>query len=74
MSTNGKRTPKLRFPEFRGEPLRQFQQGDVTEDCTGRNGKGVASAPIMGLSKTDGIVPMKERLIGKDTARTAHSA
>ncbi len=69
MSNNGKLTPRLRFPEFAGEPLRQFRLGDVTEDCTGRNGKGVASAPIMGVSKTDGIVPMEERLIGKDTAR-----
>lgn len=61
--------PRLRFPEFAGEPLHQLQLGNVTEDCTERNGKGATSAPIMGVSKVDGIVPMEERLIGKDTAR-----
>lgn len=61
--------PRLRFPEFAGEPLRRLQLGDVTENCAERNGKGATSAPIMGVSKVDGIVPMEERLIGKDTAR-----
>jgi type I restriction enzyme S subunit len=62
-------TPRLRFPDFIGEPLRQLHLGDVTEDCTTQNGKGVIPAQIMGVSKTEGIIPMQERLIGKDTAR-----
>ena len=62
-------TPRLRFPEFDGQSVRQLQLGDVTEDCKDRNGKAATPAPIMGVSKTDGIVPMEERLIGKDIAR-----
>ena len=62
-------TPRLRFPEFADEELRDVQLGDVTEDCTERNGKNKTRLPIMGVSKSDGIVPMQERLIGKDIAR-----
>jgi type I restriction enzyme S subunit len=61
--------PKLRFPEFAAEPVRNVLLGDVTEECTSRRGKEMASAPIMGVSKTDGIVPMMARLIGKDVSR-----
>ncbi len=62
-------TPRLRFPEFSGETIREVQLGDVTEDCTARNGKSQAAFPIMGVSKSEGIIPMEERLIGKDIAR-----
>lgn len=61
--------PRLRFPKFKNAPLRPLTLGDVTAECTDRRGKEITSAPIMGVSKTDGIVPMEERLIGKDTAR-----
>jgi type I restriction enzyme S subunit len=61
--------PKLRFPEFVDEPIRTASLGEVTEECTGRRGKQLTSAAIMGVSKADGIVPMEERLIGKDTTR-----
>lgn len=61
--------PRLRFPEFTGESIPRVQLGDVTEECTSRLGKNLRSAPIKGVSKADGIVPMEERLIGKDTAR-----
>ena len=61
--------PKMRFPDFSAEPVRDVSLGDVTEECTNRRGKKVTSASIMGVSKTDGIVPMEERLIGKDTSR-----
>jgi type I restriction enzyme S subunit len=61
--------PKLRFPEFAGKPIRKVQLGDVTEECTTRQGKKSIPLPIKGVSKTDGIVPMEERLIGKDLAR-----
>jgi len=62
-------TPRLRFPEFVGETLREIQLGDVTAECTTRNGKSLTPAPIMGVSKTEGIVPMEVRLIGKDLSR-----
>jgi type I restriction enzyme S subunit len=62
-------TPKLRFPEFRGKPLPQVQLGDVTEDCTNRKGDSETSAPVMGVRKIEGIVPMEERLIGKEIGR-----
>ena len=61
--------PKLRFPEFVDEPIRTVSLGEVTEECIGRRGKQLTSAAIMGVSKADGIVPMEERLIGKDTTR-----
>jgi len=61
--------PKLRFPEFVDEPIRTASLGEVTEECTGRRGKQLTSAAIMGVSKADGIVPMEERHIGKDTTR-----
>jgi type I restriction enzyme S subunit len=61
--------PKLRFPEFLDEPIRTVSLGEVTEECIGRRGKQLTSAAIMGVSKADGIVPMEERLIGKDTTR-----
>jgi len=71
MPDNDKRTltPKVRFPEFDGKPLRVVTLGDLTEDCTTRNGKNETPAPIMGVSKIDGIVPMEERFIGKDIGR-----
>jgi type I restriction enzyme S subunit len=61
--------PKLRFPEFVGGKFRITSLGEVTAECTGRRGKKPISAAIMGVSKADGIVPMEERIIGKDTTR-----
>ena len=60
---------RLRFSEFANEELRDVQLGDVTEDSTERNGERKTRPPIMGVSKTDGIIPMEKRLIGKDIAR-----
>jgi type I restriction enzyme S subunit len=61
--------PKLRFPEFREQTIRSLYLGEVTEECTKRRGKNGIQIPIKGVSKFDGIVPMEERLIGKDIAR-----
>lgn len=61
--------PRLRFPEFKAETFRDVQLGDVTEECTARNGKNQPALPIMGVSKSEGIIPMDERLIGKDLTR-----
>lgn len=61
--------PKLRFPEFAGDPIQDLQLADATTESTERNGDGQAAAQIMGVSKVEGIVPMEERTIAADTAR-----
>ena len=57
-----------RFPEFRGEPWRHCRLRDVAAECneTGRGALG--RDRVMGVTKTRGIVPMEDRLIG-DVAR-----
>lgn len=61
--------PRLRFPEFSGQPLRQVRLRDVTAESLIRNSYEIPSMSVMGVSKVDGIVPMVERIIGSDIAR-----
>ncbi len=61
--------PKLRFPEFLGQPLHGVQLGDVTEEASTRNGGKLAAASVMGVRKEGGIVPMEERLVAGDISR-----
>ena len=61
--------PKLRFPEFQGQTLRDVRLGDVTEESGSRNGHKHTVASVMGVTKADGIVPMEARLIAADIAR-----
>lgn len=61
--------PKLRFPEFLGQPLHDVQLGDVTEEASTRNGGKLAAASVMGVRKEGGIVPMEERLVAGDISR-----
>jgi len=61
--------PKLRFPEFSGQPVQNLHLGDATTESTERNGSSQAAAQIMGVSKVEGIVPMQERIVAADTAR-----
>lgn len=61
--------PKLRFPEFSGQPVQNLYLGDATTESTERNGSSHAAAQIMGVSKVEGIVPMQERIVAADTAR-----
>ena len=61
--------PKLRFPEFLGQPLHDVQLGDVTEEASSRNGGKLAAASVMGVRKEGGIVPMEERLVAGDISR-----
>jgi type I restriction enzyme S subunit len=42
---------------------------DVTTECTVRNGLGHPSEAVMAVTKAEGIVPMRERLIGSDLQR-----
>lgn len=73
MATRGIRkkplAPKFRFPEFVGMPLQALQLKDVTTESALRNGEGPQVGPVMGVTRTDGIVPMEERLIASDIAR-----
>jgi len=61
--------PELRFPEFLGQSLREVCLGDVTEESKLRNGDRHTAVSVMGVSKTDGIIPMEARLISSDIAR-----
>lgn len=61
--------PKLRFPEFSGQPVREVRLKEVTAESTVRNGKTLATASVMGVTKAAGIVPMEDRLIASDIAR-----
>jgi type I restriction enzyme S subunit len=71
MKNDDKRTvtPRLRFPEFLGDTLREVQLKDVTAESTTRNGETLPSTSVMGVTKTEGIVPMEERIIALDIAR-----
>jgi type I restriction enzyme, S subunit len=71
MKVNGDHglVPKLRFPQFAGQPWRTIRLTQVTAECTERNGGQLASEAVMGVTKADGIVPMRERLIGADISR-----
>jgi type I restriction enzyme S subunit len=64
-----KLTPKLRFLEFVGQSLWTLQLKDVTTESTVRNGETLTVGAVMGVTKTEGIVPMEERLIASDIAR-----
>jgi type I restriction enzyme S subunit len=65
----GETQPRLRFPEFRGATLQSVFLGGVTEEGRSRNGNKHSSALVMGVNKSDGIVPMEARLIATDIAR-----
>jgi type I restriction enzyme, S subunit len=61
--------PRLRFPEFIGDTVREVQLKDVTAESTTRNGETLPPTSVMGVTKTEGIVPMEERIIALDIAR-----
>lgn len=57
-------TGQRRFPEFRKLPWRECRLCDVAEECN-EPGRGALSRDrIMGVTKSHGIVPMEDRLIG----------
>jgi type I restriction enzyme, S subunit len=62
-------TPKLRFPEFCGQSVREVELKDVTAESTTRNGETLPATSVMGVSKVYGIVPMEERIISSTIAR-----
>jgi type I restriction enzyme S subunit len=61
-------TGKRRFPGF-SQPLRALRLRDVTEECSERNRHGLGTDVVMAVTKAEGIVPMRERLIGADLER-----
>lgn len=62
-------TQRLRFPEFAGQESRVVQFKNVTAECTERYRNETLEIPVMGVSKAEGIVPMKEGLVASDTSR-----
>src|SRR5690242_13939364 len=62
-------TPRLRFPKFVGQPLHKLPLKHVTAESTVRNGDTLPVGSVMGVTKTEGIVPMEKRLIASDIAR-----
>ncbi|MCY4165258.1 MAG: hypothetical protein OXF03_03825 [Gammaproteobacteria bacterium] len=65
----GETAPRLRFPEFVGQPLHHVRLRDLTEQSTARNGKKLSLEAVMGVNKEHGIVPMKKRLVAADISR-----
>jgi len=61
--------PRLRFPEFIGQELHEVLLADVTAESTIRNGDRLPSTSVMGVTKTEGLVPMEKRIIASDIAR-----
>lgn len=61
--------PRLRFPEFVGQRLREVLLKGVTAESRERNGDDSSTMPVMGVSKAEGIVPMEKRLIASDITR-----
>jgi type I restriction enzyme, S subunit len=61
-------TGKRRFPGFT-DPLRKLPLRDVTEECSERNRLGLGNESVMAVTKAEGIVPMRERLIGAEVER-----
>jgi type I restriction enzyme S subunit len=61
-------TGKQRFREFATSWHDVRLQG-VTTECTERNRAGQSTASVMAVTKAEGIVPMRERLIGADLQR-----
>ena len=61
--------PRLRFPEYLAQRLREVLLGDVTTESTMRNGDAPPVGAVMGISKVAGIVPMEERIVASDIAR-----
>ena len=61
--------PKLRFPEFWGQTVREIELREITAESTLRNGKTLPASVVMGVSKVNGIVPMEERIVASNIAR-----
>lgn len=59
---------KRRYPGF-VQPLRNLRLRDVTQECSERNRLGLGNGSVMAVTKAEGIVPMRERLIGAEVER-----
>lgn len=57
-------TGQRRFPEFRKQPWRECRLRDVAEECNEPGRGALGREHIMGVTKSNGIVPMEDRLIG----------
>jgi len=57
-------TGERRFPEFRDQPWRHCRLRDVATECNEPGRGTLARDRIMGVTKSRGIVPMEDRLIG----------
>lgn len=70
MSRDSQRlVPRLRFPEFGDAGLHTVSLADVATESTERNGNRLGANSVMGVFKSEGIVPMEERLVSSDIAR-----
>jgi type I restriction enzyme S subunit len=61
-------TGKRRYAGFK-EPFRKLRLRDVTKECSERNDLGFGNESVMAVTKAEGIVPMRERLIGASVER-----
>jgi type I restriction enzyme S subunit len=61
-------TGKRRFPGF-SEPWREVRLGDVTSECTARNGGKFGRESVRAVTNSVGMVPMQARLIADNIDR-----
>lgn len=57
-------TGRRRFPEFRKQRWRECRLRDIAEECNEPGRGTLGRERIMGVTKSRGIVPMEDRLIG----------
>jgi hypothetical protein len=62
-------TPRLRFLEFIGDTVREVQLKDATAESTTHNGEMLPLTPVMGVTKTEGIMPIQSRCAQAGTRR-----
>ena len=62
-------TGKQRFPQFHNKEWKTVRLGDVARNSALRNNLGMTSENLMAVTKSSGIIPMREQVQGKTVDR-----
>ncbi len=62
-------TGKTRFKKFKRERWGKVHLGEVAAESSLRNGRRLSRSVLMGVTKSDGIVPMREHVQGESIER-----
>lgn len=62
-------TGKQRFPQFQNKEWKTVRLGDVARNSALRNNLGMTSENLMAVTKSSGIIPMREQVQGKTVDR-----